>query len=231
MVSDGDHIKIYSDIVQGSEEWHAVRCGILTASEMKLIITPNLKIADNDKSRSHMFELLAQRITNYVEPSYISDDMLRGMEDEITACQIYDEKFARIEQVGFVVNDKWGFKIGCSPDGLVGSDGMIEIKSRRQKFQIDTIIDGVIPQDYYIQVQTALLVTQRSWCDFVSYCGGLPMIVIRVYPNHEVQEAIVNAAKAFEAKLAWKLADYTKELEINKRLVPTERRVEQEMHI
>ena len=59
-------VKIHDDLVQGSEEWHAIRCGLLTASEMKLIITPTLKIASNDKERAHLYELLAQRITKYV---------------------------------------------------------------------------------------------------------------------------------------------------------------------
>ena len=88
-----------------------------------------------------------------------------------------------------------------------------------------------MPDDYAIQVQTALLVTKRAWCDFISYSGGLPMIPIRVYPDDKVQAAIVTAAAAFEARLAEKLEMYRAALETNKRLVPTERRVEQEMHL
>lgn len=222
-------IKIHNEYVQGSEEWYAARCGLLTASEMKLIITPTLKIAVNDKSRSHLHELLAQRITRYVEPSYIGDDMLRGMDDEIHARELYAKHFSPIEQVGFVTNDEWGFELGCSPDALIGSDGILEIKSRKQKFQIATIIDGEMPDDYAIQVQTELLVTGRSWCDFISYSGGLPMIPIRVYPDDKILAAIVEAARAFEAKLAEKMVAYDAELKINKRLIPTERRIEQEM--
>lgn len=220
----------YHNYVQGSEEWHAARCGLLTASEMKLIITPTLKTADNDKSRAHLYELLAQRITGYVEPSYISDDMLRGMEDEIFARQLYAEHFSPIEDAGFVTSDEWGFTLGCSPDALVGADGLLEIKSRRQKFQVGTIIDAAVPDEYAIQIQTQMLVTRRAWCDFVSYSGGLPMIPIRVYPDAKVQAAIVEAAAAFEARLAEKLAAYQAVLATNKRLVPTERRVEQEMY-
>ncbi len=222
-------VTIHRDYIQGSEEWLAARCGLLTASEMRLIITPTLKVADNDKSRAHLYELLAQRITHYVEPSYIGDDMLRGMEDEEIARQIYNERFAPVERVGFVTNDEWGFTLGCSPDGLVGDDGMIEVKSRRQKFQIATIIDGTMPDDYAVQVQTELLVTRRAWCDFVSYSGGLPMIPIRVFPDALMQDAIIKAATAFEAKLAEKHAVYDAVLETNKQLVPTERRIEQEM--
>lgn len=225
-------ITIHRDYIQGSEEWHAARCGLLTGSQMKLIITPTLNVADNDKSRAHLYELLAQRITRYTEPSYIGDDMLRGMEDEIFARQLYAEHFAEIEQVGFVTNDEFGFTLGCSPDALVGEDGMLQIKSRRQKFQIETIISGAMPDDYAIQVQTELLVTQRAWCDFVSYSGGLPMIPIRVYPNEKIQAAIVAAASAFEAALDDKMHAYRLALIVGKdTLVPTERRVEQEMHL
>lgn len=75
----------HAELIQGSEPWHAARCGLLTASEMHLIVTPTLKPASNDKERAHLYELLAQRITGYVEPSYISDAMLRGHQDELDA--------------------------------------------------------------------------------------------------------------------------------------------------
>lgn len=225
-------ITIHRDYIQGSEEWHAARCGLLTGSQMKLIVTPTLKVADNDKSRAHLYELLAQRITRYTEPSYIGDDMLRGMEDEILARQVYQEHFAGVEQVGFVTNDMFGFTIGCSPDALVGDEGMLQIKSRRQKFQVETIISGAMPDEYNIQVQTELLVTRRAWCDFISYSGGLPMIPIRVYPDEKVQAAIVAAATAFEAALDEKMHAYRLALHVGKKtLIPTERRIEQEMHV
>lgn len=224
-------VKIHRGYIQGSDEWRSARCGLLTASEIKLIITPTLKVADNDKSRSHLNELLAQRITRYVEPSYISDDMLRGMDDEIYARQLYAEHFSEIEEAGFITNDAWGFTLGCSPDALVGDDGLLEVKSRRQKFQVDTIINGAMPDDYMIQVQSQLLISQRDWCDFVSYSGGLPMCPIRVFPDDRMQAAIIEAAAAFEALVAEKMAMYRAVLETNARLIPTERRVEQEMHL
>jgi hypothetical protein len=96
---------------------------LLTASEFDRILTPTLKIADNPKSRAHLWEMAAQRITGYVEPQYISDAMLRGQEDEIIARDLYSKHYAKVEQCGFVTNDKWGFTLGCSPDGLVGDDG------------------------------------------------------------------------------------------------------------
>lgn len=220
--------RLHPELYQGSSEWHAARCGMLTASEMKLIITPTLKVASNEKERSHLYELLAQRISKHVEPHYISDDMLRGHEDEEDALALYDKHFAPIDRVGFITNDRWGFTLGYSPDALIGRDGLVEIKSRRQKFQVETFITnvatGTVPADFLIQVQTGLLVAERSWCDFVSYSGGMPLAVIRAYPDDVVQAAIVSAAAAFEERLADNLAKYEAAVAASRR-IPTKRRI------
>ena len=224
-------IRYFPDLVQGGDEWLAARCGLITASEMKLILTPTLKIAANDKERQHLYELLAQRITNYVEPHYISDDMLRGIEDEIDARALYDKHYTPVTEMGFITNDKWGFTIGYSPDALVGDVGAIECKSRRQKYQIETISSLEMPEEYALQVQTGLLVSEREWIDFISYCGGLPMIVLRVYPDDKTQAAIVEAASKFEMRLAEKWARYREAMTSKARLIPTERKIEKEMHL
>ncbi len=184
---------------------------MITASEMELIITPTLKVANNEKQRSHVYELLAQRNSGYVEPQYVSDAMLRGENEEITARELYSEKYAPAKECAFVTNDRFGFNIGFSPDGLVGDDGLIEVKSRRQKFQAQTIIEGILPPEFSLQIQTGLLVTERKWCDFISYSGGMPMFVLRVEPDLKVQDAIVEAATAFEEKLTQSLAIYRKQ--------------------
>lgn len=219
---------------QGSDAWLQARCGLLTASEMRLIVTPTLKPASNEKERAHLYELLAQRITGYVEPHYVSDDMLRGQEDEIDARTLYGKHYAPVEECGFVTNDKWGFTLGYSPDGLVGDDGLIEAKSRRQKFQVQTVIEnaltGTVPADYLIQIQTGLLVSERRWCDFISYSGGLPMVVIRCHPMPDVQEAILEAACDFEARLREKLELYRGAVAAM-RMIPTERKIYEEMTI
>lgn len=225
-------IQYHRDLIQGSDEWLQARCGILTASEMKLIITPTLKVARNDKASAHLFELLAQRITGYVEPRYISDDMLRGQQDEIEARLLYAKHYAPVDEVGFITNDEWGFTLGYSPDGLVGDDGLIECKSRRQKFQAETICMWDVPQEYMLQLQTGLLVSGRKWIDFVSYCGGMPMVTLRVHPSEEVQTAIIEAATAFENTMAEYLEGYRNHTTMNgARLIPTERRIEQEMFV
>lgn len=227
-------ITYHNDLIQGSDEWHKARCGLITASEVKLLLTPTLKRADNDKSRQHLWELAAQRISNYVEPSYISDDMLRGHEEEFYARQIYSEQIAPVTECGFVTNDQWGFTLGCSPDGLIGGDGLLECKSRRQKYQIQTIVehwrDGTAPTDYMLQVQSAMLVTGRKWCDLVSYSGGLPMIPMRIERDDKICAAIEEACADAEAKIAVIIEDFFAAVEARK-LIPTERRVEQEIWI
>ena len=223
-------ITIHPNMEQGSEEWLAARTGLLTASELKLILTPTLKIASNDKERKHLYELLAQRITDFTEPQYIGDAMLRGYEDEITARDLYSEKIAQVEEVGFITNDKWGFKLGYSPDGVVGADGLIECKSRIQRYQAETMIvhvpDQTIPDEYALQCQTGLLITERKWLDFISYSGGMPMIVIRVFPDDVVQAAILAAAAGFEQRLADARKIYDDALASDARLFATTRKIE-----
>jgi predicted phage-related endonuclease len=200
---------------------------------MKLIITPTLKIASNEKERGHLYELLAQRITGYVEPRYVSDDMLRGQDDEIAAVAAYEKHYAPVQKIGFMTNNRWAFTIGYSPDGLVGDDGQIECKSRNQKYQVQTLVnyvpEDVIEPDYVIQVQTGLLVSGRKWCDLISYCGGLPMATVRVYPDEKIQDAIVDAALQFETRLAVARTEFNAVLASKARLIPTERKVIQEI--
>jgi len=227
-------LKYHANLEQGSDEWLQARLGLLTASEMKLIITPNkLSYASNDKEKSHLYEILSQRITGYVEPQYVSDDMLRGMVDEVEARQIYNQNYAETKQIGFVTNSRWGFTLGYSPDALVGDEGLLECKSRRQKYQIETILSGKMPPEYVMQVQTGLLVSERSWCDFVTYSAGLPMMVLRIHPAPEIQDAILSAAAMFEEKLAALMERYQGRLsDPSARLTPTERkRPEEEITI
>jgi hypothetical protein len=220
-------ITYHENFDQGSDAWITARAGLLTASQMKLIITPTLKVADNDKSRSHMWELLSQRISKYVEPQYVSDAMLRGHDDELEAKIIYNEKYAPLQDVGFITNDKFGFTLGCSPDSLIAEAGGLEVKSRAQKFQVQTIVEQKMPDDFVIQVQTCLLVSERKWWDFISYSGGLPMLTLRVLPDPVVQDAIVAAATIFEKKLAENFEIYRQRIaDKTLRLHPTERRIE-----
>lgn len=221
----------HDDLIQGSDEWLQARCGVLTASEMKLIITPAGKVANNDKVRAHAYELAFQRLTNYVEPQYISDAMLRGQEDEIYARQAYHENYAPVAETGFVTNGRWGFTIGYSPDGLVGDNGLIECKSRCGKYHVQTISQDAVPEEYVLQLQTALLVSEREWIDFISYCGGLPVYVKRVEPDPELQDAIIAAATAFEQRVQDVMAEYRATIANMRAVIETERRVYEEIVI
>jgi predicted phage-related endonuclease len=223
-------IRYFPELVQGTDEWLSARCGLLTASEMKLILTPTLKAASNDKERAHLFELLAQRETRFVEPQYVSFDMERGKEDEIEARALYSRHYAPVTEMGFVTNDRWGFTIGYSPDGLVGDEGAIEAKSRKAKYQVETILGLTVPDEYLLQCQTGLLVSERQWIDFISYSGGLPMIVLRVWPDEKVENAIIEAAGAFEERLAAKRARYLEITNGGGRLLPTIRKEPVELY-
>lgn len=214
----------HPSLIQGSDAWLAARCGLLCASEMKKIITPTLKVANNGDTRTHAYELAFQRITRFVEPQYVSDSMLRGQEEEIYARAAYEEHYTNVAEIGFITNDKLGFTLGYSPDGLVGDDGLLECKSRCGKYQVQTIVQDEVPDEFVIQLQTALLVSERKWIDFVSYCGGLPMFVKRVEPDPEIQEAIVKAAIAFEERVVETERDYRAMLAAMPKFISTERR-------
>ena len=225
-------ITYYEEFDQGSDEWMDIRRGCLCASEVKLILTPTLKIADNEKTRQHVWEIAAQRISGYTEPTYIGDSMLRGRDDEVTARDIYSDRYAPVTEVGFVTNDDLGFTIGYSPDGLVGDDGLIEVKSRVQKYQVQTIVENVPPDEFMLQLQTGLFVTGRKWIDFISYSGGLEMVTMRVLPDERYQTAIREAALLFEGKVSEVVRTYrARQNDPAMRLIPTERQVYEEMTI
>ena len=201
------------DLIQGSDEWLEARRGMVTASVVgKLITTKTVKPADNDYSRALTAQLVAERITGYVDPVFVSDDMLRGHEDEPRARDLYSEKYAPARESGFLIRDFGSFRIGYSPDGLVGDDGLIEVKSPRAKKHLTTILSREIPPEHMAQVQCGLLVTGRSWCDFLSYCGGMPMWRKRVLPDQRWFDAIVAAAEKFEETAAQMVADYEAEV-------------------
>lgn len=197
-------LRRYDDLVQGTDAWYDVRRGMVTASVIGQLVTPStLKTANNDKSRVIVAQLVAERITGWTEDNYQSFDMMRGHEDEVRARAAYAKGHnTGVTECGFMVRDDWGFQIGYSPDGLVGADGLIEVKSRMPKHHVATIVADKVPTEYVPQIQCGLLVTGRRWCDFISYCGGMPMWVRRVFPDPDWQTALVEAVRAFEATAA-----------------------------
>jgi len=224
-------IRYFPDLEQGSDAWLAARCGLLTASEMKLIIRSDKLIYDlNDDEKAHIYEIASQRITGYTEQQFISFDMQRGNEDELRAKIIYNEKVTAIEECGFITNDNFGFTLGYSPDFLVGEDGLGECKSRRQKWQFETIALRRVPAEFVIQIQTGLLVSGRQWLDFLSYCGGMKMMILRVYPDSRIQNAIISAAGVFERNVQRVIERYKEALnDGNLDFFDTERVVEKDI--
>lgn len=199
----------HKDLVQGSQAWLDARLGMVTASVVgKLVTTKTIKPASNDDSRALTALLAAERITGWSEPSFMTSDMMRGVEDEPRARELYSEHYAPARECGFLVRDDWGFRIGYSPDGLVGEDGLIEIKSRRPKGQLQTILANEVPAYNYAQCQAGLLVSGREWLDFVSFAGGMPMFVKRVLPDQRWFDAIITATAQAEDAIADMVRDY-----------------------
>lgn len=214
-------LEIFTELEQGSPEWLAARCGIVTASVVGQLITPKtVKPAVNDYSRGLTATLVAERITGHVEPIQVSQAMLRGQMDEPYARDSYSEHHAPATEVGFMVRDFTLFKIGYSPDGLVGDDGLIEIKSRAQKKHLQTILADEAPLENMAQMQTGLLVSGREWIDYVSFCSGMPLWTKRVLPDKRWFEAITDAVASFELAAELMIDKYQAATE---NLPPTER--------
>jgi len=216
-------IKVYEDLEQGSEAWLTARCGVLTASQIGKLITSKLQVSDNETSRGLTLTLAAERLTGWVEYVHPSFDMQRGNEEEPIARNVYAENFAPVDEIGFMTRDFVGFTIGYSPDGLIGSDGLLEIKSRKPKEHLKAILSGKPPAENLAQLYTGLLVSGRAWIDYVSFSAGLPIWVTRLYPDPEWFDAITAAAEAFETNIADVIARYETE---TRGLPMTERRIE-----
>lgn len=202
-------LHVFPDLIQGTEPWMEARRGIVTASVVGQLVTPKtIKPAANAESRALTAQLVAERITGWTEEPYVSHDMIRGSLDEPVARQLYAEHYGPVAEVGFMVRDDWGFKIGYSPDGLVGDDGLIEVKSRKPREQLVTLVSEEVPAENAAQIQCGLLVSGRAWCDYVSFAGGMPMWRKRVEPDPQWFDAIVAAVEAFEEAAADMIATY-----------------------
>lgn len=181
---------------------HEARC---MAAESR---PPVYTVADNDTARALTGTLIAERVTGWTEDTPMTSDMWRGVEMEPYARDVYSEHYAPAEVVGFMRRDEDGWTLGYSPDGLVGDDGAIEIKCPRAKTHLRTILADEVPGHYMAQCQAGLLVSGRKWIDFVSFVGGMPLYVKRVYPDPEWRAAITSACIAFEQTATQTVADY-----------------------
>lgn len=203
-------LHIYKDVEQRSTEWYQLRLGLLTASAIGRLITPKtVKVASNDDSRGLTAALVAERVTGWPEPHYVNADMQRGIDEEPRARDHYAEtRGVAVTEVGLMILETDTFRLGYSPDGLVGDDGLIEIKAPRAKTHIQTWRTNSVPLGYQAQIQAALRVSGREWVDFISWCGGMPPFVKRVGPDQRWFDAIDAAAAEFEANAARMVAEY-----------------------
>ena len=170
-------------IEQGSPEWFSAKAGKPSASSFDKIITT--KGEPSKSAQKYMFQLAGEAIAGLKEETYQNATMQRGIELEEEARQFYEMvKDCKVEQIGLCYpNDKKRYL--CSPDGLVGKDGLIEIKCPLIATQVGYLLDNVLPTEYFQQVQGQLLVTGRKWCDFVSYYPGLKPLIVRITPEKE----------------------------------------------
>jgi hypothetical protein len=184
---------------QGSPEWFAIRAGMPTASEFETIIKTRKDGKPSDMRRTYLLQLAGEVLTGEPPEGFYSLYTERGKLLEPEARDLYAMlSDTDPQQVGFITN---GPK-GCSPDSLVGTDGMLEIKTKKPAFLIDAIMKDAFLEDHKAQCQGALWVAEREWIDLCVYWPGLPPIIKRAYRDEEYIAALSVAVEAFNAELA-----------------------------
>ena len=160
-------------MVQGSPEWHQARLGKVTASRIS-DVAAKIKTGWGASRAKYMGELIAESLTHEPTPSFSNAAMQHGTDTEPQAAAAYAfYTDAELELVGFVDHPKID-QAGCSPDRLIGKDGLVEIKSPQTSTHIDTLLGGSIPKKYIDQMQWQMACTKRKWCDFVSFDPRMP---------------------------------------------------------
>jgi len=160
-------MNIIYDIEQGTSEWLELRLGKLTASRFKDIMTKGRGESPSKTRESYMMQVVAEILTGERQDSFSNSAMDWGNECEPRACAAYELKHdVDVSHCAFIQLNDW---VGVSPDGLVGDNGLIEIKCPNTTTQIKRYIKGQFPSEYKAQVQGQLWVSGREWCDFVSY--------------------------------------------------------------
>lgn len=192
-------MQVFSDIIQGTPEWFQARAGIPTASEFSTVLAEGKGGSVSVTRRKYMLKLAGEVLTGEPEPEGYSNaymDRGKALEDEARTLYAF-KKGVDPEQVGFVRNGRKG----ASPDSLVGADGGLEIKTAIPSVQLDRLLRDRLPPEHRWQVQGGLLVTEREWWDFMSYCPGLPPLVVRVFRNEEEIAEIEKGIAAFNEEL------------------------------
>ena len=180
------------NVEQNSPEWHRIRCGVPTASEFSNLITSTGKPSASLKP--YVCQIAANQF--YGEPIDTFDGNRwteRGHELEPQARAYYEFMHAPVETIGFCLTDDES--AGCSPDGLVGDDGMLQIKCLSAKHHVKTMAMEAAPSDYFIQTQGEMFVTGRKWNDLLFFHPELPPFVRRVEADEEFQGKLAEQIK------------------------------------
>lgn len=187
------------DCEQGTAEWFAARAGIPTASMFATVLASGKGGAESKTRATYMRKLAGEIITGEPMESYSNEHMERGKVMEAEARDLYAfERLVDPVQVGFI---RSGDK-GCSPDSLIGDDGMCEVKTKLPHLQIEVLERGELPAEHKAQCQGALWVAEREWIDFVSYWPKLPLFVKRVYRDEAYIADLSKAVDTFNGELA-----------------------------
>jgi len=184
------------DCEQGSPEWHQARCGIPTASSFDKIVTSTGSLSK--QREKYMYQLAGERVTGKPEETYKNGFMERGKEMEAEARAFYElTNGVKVNQVGFCLENGYG----ASPDGLVGDDGVLEIKCPLLSTHVSYLLKGTMPTEYFQQVQGQLLLTGRKWVDFISYYASMKPMVIRIVPDIKFQRILKVELEVFCGQL------------------------------
>ena len=179
---------------QNSPEWFQARLGIPTASMFDAVMAKGRGGGESKGRRTYMLKLIGERMTGEPADSYSNPHMERGkiMEEEARNAYVFMQD-AEPVKVGFIRNGEKG----CSPDSLLGNDGLLEIKTKLPHLQLDVILSGQMPPEHMAQVQGQIWVAEREWCDFVSYCPKLPLFVQRIFRDDNYIKNLSDAIDEF----------------------------------
>lgn len=194
-------MKVFDSFPQKSPQWWSVRKSIPTSSQFHRIMSA-VAMKPSTSQMPYIDELLSEKYSDQYQlnDSYVSKDMQNGIDCEPAARAWYAfENDVEVREVGFCLSDCGRY--GCSPDGLIGDEGMIEIKCPKLETHIRYLREGGLPNDYKCQVHGSLIVTGLKWCDFISYSPSdeLDHLVVRVTPN-EFTDALREELEKFLGK-------------------------------
>lgn len=186
---------VIHNMMQRSLEWYMLRIGLVTASCADKLLTPK-KLTPSTQLIPYAAKLAGEIVAGRPDDWDGNNITAHGIESEDQATADYQMETANIAHiVGFITDKEKGFATcGCSPDGLVDDDGMIEIKAQFVQGHVMDIVEhettGKEPEKYRLQIQMQMLVAERKWCDLVLYHPDLPLKVIRVLPDLEIHEKL-----------------------------------------